>query len=112
MYSKELVKGTLRTIILHLLASHGRMYGYEMTQQVLRSSQDKFQLTEGSLYPTLHKMVKEGLLHTESERVGGRIRKYYQLTPAGEAATSSRMTELQSFIQTLQQILDLKPQTD
>ena len=112
MYSKELVKGTLRTIVLHLLAEHGRMYGYEMAQRVLERSGDKFQLTEGSLYPTLHKMVTEGLLSTESEKVGGRTRKYYRLTPAGVAATTTRVDELRDFIRTLHQLLDLKPSTD
>ena len=83
-----------------------------MTQHVRRRSEEKFQLTEGSLYPTLHKMVKEGLLQTESERVGGRLRKYYRLTPAGQAATRNRLRELEDFIRSLQQILDLKPQSD
>ncbi len=109
MYSKELVKGTLRTIILQLLSEEDRMYGYEMTQRVKERSANKFQLTEGSLYPTLHKMVQEGLLSTEKEMVGGRTRKYYRLTPAGEAATISRITELKDFIATLQSVLDLKP---
>ena len=112
MYSKELVKGTLRTIVLHLLAEQGRMYGYEMTQKVLERSDEKFQLTEGSLYPTLHKMVSEGLLVTETEKVGGRTRKYYRLTPAGQAATSNRLAELRDFMRTLQQLLDLNPTTD
>mgnify|MGYP001277560220 CR=1 FL=1 len=34
MYSNELIKGTLKTIVLKLLSENGKMYGYEMTQKV------------------------------------------------------------------------------
>lgn len=109
MYSRELVKGTLQTVILRLLRERGRMYGYEMTQHVKEVSGGKYQLTEGSLYPTLHKLEKEGLLGTEREQVGGRTRKYYRLTEKGKVAAGSRMEEFQDFLQTMQRILDLKP---
>lgn len=110
MYSRELVKGTLQTVILRLLRERGRMYGYEMTQLVKQLSQGKYQLTEGSLYPTLHKLEKEGLLGTEREKIGGRTRKYYRLTERGKAAAGSRLEEFQDFLQTMQKLLDLKPE--
>jgi len=84
------------------------MYGYEMTRHVKKLSQGKYLLTEGSLYPTLHKLEKEGLLGTESEQIGGRTRKYYRLTEKGLAAAGSRIEEFRDFIQTMQRILDLK----
>lgn len=110
MYSRELVKGTLQTVILRLLRERGRMYGYEMTQLVKQLSQGKYQLTEGSLYPTLHKLEKEGLLGTEREQIGGRTRKYYRLTEKGKVAAGSRLEEFQDFLQTMQKLLDLKPE--
>lgn len=64
MFSSELVKGTLKTIILKLLADNERMYGYEITQKVKELSFDKIQITEGALYPTLHALEGEGLLLT------------------------------------------------
>lgn len=111
MYSRELVKGTLQTVILRLLREQGRMYGYEMTQYVKQLSQGKYQLTEGSLYPTLHKMEKEGLLGTEREQIGGRTRKYYRLTEKGKISASSKLDEFQDFLQTMQRILNLNPET-
>lgn len=110
MYSRELVKGTLQTVILRLLRERGRMYGYEMTQMVKQLSQGKYQLTEGSLYPTLHKLEKEGLLGTEREQIGGRTRKYYRLTEKGVVAAGSRVEEFRDFLQTMQKLLDLKPE--
>lgn len=110
MYSRELVKGTLQTVILRLLRAQGRMYGYEMTQMVKQLSQGKYQLTEGSLYPSLHKMEQDGLLGTETEQIGGRTRKYYRLTEKGMVAAGSRVEEFRDFLQTMQRILDLKPE--
>lgn len=112
MYSRELVKGTLQTVILRLLRARGRMYGYEMTQHVKELSNGKYQLTEGSLYPTLHKLEKDGLLGTERELIGGRTRKYYRLTEKGKVAAGSRLEEFQDFIHTMQRILDLKPDVE
>ena len=111
MYSKELVKGTLQTVILRLLREEGRMYGYEMTQYVKQLSEGKYQLTEGSLYPMLHKMEKEGLLGTERELIGGRTRKYYRLTEKGKIRAGNRIDEFRDFLLTMQRILDLKPET-
>ena len=55
MYSKNLIKGTLQTIVLKQLEENGRMYGYEITQKVKEISDHKIEITEGALYPTLHK---------------------------------------------------------
>ena len=105
MYSRELLKGTLKPIILKLLSDNGRMYGYEITQRVRELSNDQIQLTEGALYPMLHKMEAEGLLKTEKENAGGRIRKYYRLTATGSRSSESLLTEFSQFIQTMQLIL-------
>ena len=67
IYSSELIKGTLKTIILKLLRDNPRMYGYEMTQRVKELTGNKIQLTEGALYPTLHALEADGILQTESE---------------------------------------------
>ncbi|MEL6670937.1 MAG: PadR family transcriptional regulator [Bacteroidota bacterium] len=112
MYSKELLKGTLQTIVLRLLSERGKMYGYEITQTVKALSADKIQLTEGALYPSLHKLEKDGLLQTEKLRVNGRVRKYYQLTPTGKRAARDRTHEFADFVQTMRLLLNLQPDTN
>jgi len=107
MYSKELLKGTLQTIILQLLAAHGKMYGYEITQKVKALSEGEVLLTEGALYPSLHKMEAKGLLTTEKVAIGKRVRKYYHLTPAGQAAASQKVSEFQAFVESMRKILSL-----
>lgn len=108
MYSKELLKGTLQTIILRLLSENGQMYGYEITQRVRELSDGKIVLTEGSLYPTLHKLEAAGVLRTEKVSVGNRIRKYYHLTPQGEAQAEAKISELLDFFRTMRLLLSLQ----
>jgi PadR family transcriptional regulator, regulatory protein PadR len=108
MHSSELLKGTLRTIILKILADYGRMYGYEITQQVKDLSDGTILLTEGALYPTLHKMKKEGLLKTETVHLGKRIRKYYSLSEEGRSAVQFKVNEFASFLRTMSFVLNLK----
>lgn len=108
MHSKELLKGTLQTIILKLLSDEKRMYGYEITQKVKEITAGELVLTEGALYPTLHKLEKQGLLITEKEIVSGRTRKYYSLTPSGVETSDLKRLEFQQFIRVMQLILQPK----
>jgi len=108
MYSKELIKGTLTPIILSLLEENSRMYGYEITQNVKERTLGKIEITEGALYPTLHKLEADGILKTEEVFIGKRVRKYYSLTKAGNVAAAQRVSELKDFMSTLKMILTPK----
>ena len=110
IYSSELIKGTLKTIILKLLKDNKRMYGYEMTQRVRELTGDKIQLTEGALYPTLHALEADGILQTESEYIGKHIRKYYSLTTKGKSTSDEKISELADFLETMKFLLGLNPQ--
>ncbi len=105
MYSKELIRGTLRTIVLKLLSENGRMYGYEITQKVKELSSDEITLTFGALYPTLHKLEKEGVVTTASEEVDHRTRKYYTLTKKGNEAAQVKIREYFDFSRTMNLIM-------
>lgn len=109
MISKQLIKGTLKTIVLRLLEEHGRMYGYQITQEVKKLSIGELELTEAALYPTLHKLQSDGLLSIEKEKVNGRTRKYYSLTLSGKKETTSRLSEFDEFVRVMHLIL--KPKT-
>ncbi|HZE86381.1 MAG TPA: PadR family transcriptional regulator [Puia sp.] len=110
-YSSELIKGTLKTIVLKLLADHKRMYGYEITPKVKELTLDKIQVTEGALYPTLHALEADRLVTTQVEYIGKRVRKYYSLSPAGKAKTKEKVSELANFMDTMIALLDIKPKT-
>lgn len=110
MHSSELLKGTLQTIILKLLADNNRMYGYEITQKVKELSDGSLVLTEGALYPTLHKLEADGLLSTEKISMGKRVRKYYTLTDQGKSSVVKRIEDFEAFIATMFNVLQIKPQ--
>jgi len=112
MYSSELIKGTLKTIILKLLSESDKMYGYEITQKVKELTGGKIQLTEGALYPTLHAMEAQGILTTDVVNVGNRIRKYYSVTVTGKKIAKEKVSEYSDFIDTMIFLLDLKPKIE
>ena len=85
------------------------MYGYEITQKVKDATKGKFKITEGALYPTLHKLEADGILEVEVERVDNRLRKYYRLTEKGTTETAKKISELEEYIKTLQEVIFLKP---
>lgn len=108
MHSPELLKGTLQTIVLKVLHDYGKMYGYEITQRVKELSDNRIFLTEGALYPTLHKLEGEGLLKTETVNIGRRVRKYYTLTSSGKSLAKERVYDFVDFIKTMAAVLQIK----
>jgi len=106
MYSKEILKGTLKPIILKLLQEQNRMYGYEITQRVKELTEGKINITEGALYPLLHKLEAEGVVTTDLENIGKRVRKYYKLTPDGSTIAQDLVEEFLDFMVTIKHVLD------
>jgi PadR family transcriptional regulator PadR len=111
IFSSELIKGTLKTMVLKLLSDHKKMYGYELTQKVKELTLDRIQITEGALYPTLHALETEGLLTTETEYIGKRVRKYYSLSKAGKTQMKDKIAELNEFMTTMQTLLNTNTKT-
>ncbi|PCI06468.1 MAG: PadR family transcriptional regulator [Flavobacteriaceae bacterium] len=108
MGNQKLYKGSLQTIILKLLSENDKMYGYEITQKVKALTKGELKITEGALYPALHKLEAEGLLDVEVAKVDNRLRKYYKLTESGSKETVNRLAQLEEFIQTMQHLLNPK----
>lgn len=111
-HSPELLKGTLKTIVLKLLADHKRLYGYEITQKVKELTSEKILITEGALYPVLHSLEADKLVSTEIEYIGKRMRKHYTLSPNGKMMAQQKVNEVASFIESLNILLNLKMKLD
>lgn len=105
MYSKELLKGTIGVMVLKLLDENDKMYGYEISQKVKEMTDGKILLKDGSLYPALHKLLKDNILGYEEQMIGKRVRKYYFLTPKGKTEKDVLMKELKDFITTIQKVI-------
>lgn len=81
------------------------MYGYEITQKVRVLSDGEVILSEGSLYPQLHKMEEAGLVKTSRVNVGNRIRRYYSITDKGRQESIARVDEFERFIKTMEKLI-------
>lgn len=104
--NSKLFRGTLDTIILTMLRDNGKMYGYEITKSVKEKTNGEFKITEGSLYPALHKLERKGYLEIHLLKVDNRMRKYYSLSKKGNKAVKEEITEIQSFIHSLSLIVN------
>jgi PadR family transcriptional regulator PadR len=109
MVSGEIIKGSLKTIVLKLLKEEGPMHGYAITRRVEEITRGNMKLTYGALYPVLHKLESEGVLVTTSENFNNRTRIYYSLTQKGDAIVVEKIRELTEFIESLQSIINTKP---
>jgi len=76
-----------------------------MFQQVKELSDGKILLKDGSLYPALQKMTKNGLLSYKEEYIGKRVRKYYFLTTKGKVEKVRYLEELKDFLATLNKLV-------
>ena len=100
----ELVKGTLALLILSLL-SRKPMYGYEMATTVHAETDGAFEWKEGSLYPSLHKLERAGLIESEWQgEAGTRRRKYYRLKKSGTRALAEHRDQWMLVHNTFQQL--------
>lgn len=87
MLPKTLIAASVRPIMLSILGRYGESYGYAIVQRLEALSGGKLQWSDGTLYPVLHRLETEGLIAaTWRTAENGRRRKYYRLTPQGEAA--------------------------
>lgn len=79
----DLVQGTLDVLILKILALEP-MHGFALSQRLKQVSSDVLQVSEGSLYPALHKLEHEGWIASEwKPSENNRRAKFYSLTRPG-----------------------------
>lgn len=77
-------RGVMSLVILALLKRED-MYGYQLVQETARQSGGRLTTQEGSLYPVLYRLQKQGLISDRKVLTGKRMtRIYYHLEPAGE----------------------------
>src|SRR5262245_40136308 len=81
--SQELLKGTLDMLILQAL-ERGSMHGWGIAERIETSSRDVFRLQTGTLYPSLHRLLRQGRIVAEWQTTeNNRRARYYKLTPSG-----------------------------
>ena len=97
MYRRELLKGSTETLLLALLAQEP-MYGYQLVKEMELRSSGYFRFKEGTLYPALHRLEKEGLVTGRWDQVpNGQQRRYYFITHKGLGTLTSMLDEWHKF---------------
>jgi PadR family transcriptional regulator PadR len=102
---RELKRGTLELIVLHLLAP-GEAYGYEIVSTLTADSDGALTVTDGTLYPVLYRLERAGFVQVRWDTPDrGVPRKYYRLTPAGRAELARLEHEWTTFATAMAKLL-------
>ena len=102
---KNLLSGSTTLLVLSLLST-GDKYGYEMIAELDARSDHTFTLKEGTLYPILHGLEKEGAVKSYTKEADtGRTRKYYRITRKGLKALEEQKKEWVEFSEKVNAIL-------
>jgi transcriptional regulator len=100
----ELLKGHIDSLVLAALEIEPA-HGYAIIRRLRRRSDDVFRLPEGTVYPALHRLERDGLVKSRWTAAGGRRRRVYRLTRAGEEALAVRRLEWKTFSRAIEAVL-------
>jgi DNA-binding PadR family transcriptional regulator len=106
----QMRKGTTTVLILKLLVDEEQpLHGYAIIQRLEARSQGYFDFKEGLIYPTLHRMERDGLLESRwLGEPGTRRRKVYTVTEKGRRQLEVEMKRWQTFSRQMNQLLGLE----
>ena len=102
----DMRKGSTTVLILSLLTEEP-MYGYQIAKELTARSQGIFDFKEGTLYPALHRMEKDGLVSSYWQVIEeGPSRKYYSITDLGQDELARKSRNWSSFARALLHVLE------
>lgn len=99
------LKGSLPLLILYNLRNEPS-HGYAIAKHIKQTTNGVLDFKEGTLYPTLHGMQKQGLVETYKEQVNGRKRNYYRLTDKGHKMLKVELNEWHEFTRAVNSVLE------
>ena len=102
--AREATPGGLDLLILQLL-SERELYGYEMVTELEKRSRAVFRMKEGTLYPLLHRLEKEGAVTAYEEKKEGRTRRYYRITRKGRGRLMQQKEEWREYAAAVNAVL-------
>jgi PadR family transcriptional regulator PadR len=100
----EVLKGHLDALVLAALEREPA-HGYAIIQRLRSRSDDVFRLPEGTVYPALHRLERDGLVKSRWTTAGGRKRRVYRLTRDGAEALAVRRLEWKTFSRAVEAVL-------
>jgi transcriptional regulator len=104
----DLVQGMLDLLIMKILALQS-LHGWAISQRLKQVSSDVLQVSDGSLYPALHKLEQEGWIAAEWKTSElGRRAKYYSLTRLGRKQLEKETAQWRRLSSAITQVVSLK----
>ena len=101
----DALRGSLDLLILKTL-SLSAMHGWGISQRVQQMSDGEFAMNQGSLYPALQRLEKDGLITSEwGVTDNNRQARYYRITPAGRRALGREVESWKRFAAALDSVL-------
>jgi len=101
----DLVQGTLDLLLLKILALEP-LHGWAISQRLKSISGDVLQVSEGSLYPALHKLEQEGWIKAEWKQTeNNRRAKFYSLTRMGRKQLDSEVANWQRLSSAISHVI-------
>ena len=102
---RDLFPGALEMMILRTLKRQP-MHGYALTQYIKNASSDLLQVEEGSLYPALQRMLKDGWVRAKwgVSSTNRRVR-IYSLTPAGSKHLDRQVSSFEQMLEGIRRVL-------
>jgi len=102
----DLPQGTLDLLILKTLAL-GPQHGWAISERIQQISNDALQILQGSLYPSLHRLERRGLISARwGASENNRRAKYYELTRSGRKKLEGETAAWRKLALVIGQILD------
>jgi PadR family transcriptional regulator, regulatory protein PadR len=99
------LRGHLDLLLLATLRDAGPAHGYAIIASLRERSVGAFDLPEGTVYPALHRLERDGLVDSEWDASAARRRRIYRLTPAGAGALAARRREWRTFARGVQAVV-------
>jgi PadR family transcriptional regulator PadR len=101
----EALRGHIDTMVLAALRA-GPAHGYALVRELAEQSDGVFELGEGTVYPSLHRLEADGLIESSWTKHAGRRRRVYELTRTGEAALGDRQRDWRAFARGMNALLE------
>ena len=102
---KDLFPGALEMMILRTLRRQP-LHGYALVQHIKKTSNDLLQIEEGSLYPALQRMLKEGWVDAKwGMSASNRRVRIYKLTPAGARHLDREVSSFELMLEGIRRVL-------
>ena len=98
-------RGSLQLLILNVLA-RGPSHGYQIAQHIKRQSRGILDFKEGTLYPTLHGLERQGYLEAAEAQENGRTRRIYTLTERGQQLLAAEVQAWRQFVRAVDRNLE------